>query len=204
VTAFLEKPTRDADIVTDQINAGCYVFQRSVIDRIPAGRVVSVERETFPELLESDALVSGVVDSGYWLDLGTPLAFVQGSRDLVLGRAPSPAVPNTGDALIMDGAVIAPDAHITGGSTIGARARVDAGSRIDGSVVFDDAHIADGCTIVNSIIGFGARIGTACTLNGVVVGDGASIGAHNELLDGMRIWPNATIADLSMRFSSDR
>jgi mannose-1-phosphate guanylyltransferase len=204
VTAFLEKPTRDEDIVTDQINAGCYVFQRSVIDRIPAGRVVSVERETFPDLLASDARVSGVLDTGYWLDLGTPLAFVQGSRDLVLGRAPSPAVPRTGDALVMDGAVIASDAQISGGSTIGARARIGAGTRIDGSVIFDDAQISDGCTITNSIIGFGAQIGSACILNGVVVGDGATIGAHNELLDGMRIWPDATIADLSMRFSSDR
>lgn len=204
VTAFLEKPTQASDIVTDQINAGCYVFRRSVIDRIPAGRVVSVERETFPELLAGSEPVSGVVDTGYWLDLGTPLAFVQGSRDLVLGLAPSPAVAHSGEALVMDGAVVASDARITGGSTIGARARIGAGTSVDGSVIFDGAQIADGCTITNSIIGFGAQIGSACILNGVVVGDGATIGAHNELLDGMRIWPDATIADLSMRFSSDR
>ncbi len=51
VTAFLEKPKTDEEIVTNNINAGCYVFRRSVIDRIPAGRPVSVERETFPGLL---------------------------------------------------------------------------------------------------------------------------------------------------------
>ena len=55
------------------------------IDSIPTGRPVSVERETFPGLLGSGARVGGIVDRGYWLDLGTPLSFVQGSRDLVLG-----------------------------------------------------------------------------------------------------------------------
>lgn len=90
VTAFLEKPQTPEEIVTDQINAGAYVFRRSVIDTIPAGRPVSVERETFPDLLASGAHLQGMVDSTYWLDLGTPQAFVRGSADLVLGRAPSP------------------------------------------------------------------------------------------------------------------
>jgi mannose-1-phosphate guanylyltransferase len=45
VTAFLEKTE---DPPTDQINAGCYVFRREVIESIPEGRPVSVERETFP------------------------------------------------------------------------------------------------------------------------------------------------------------
>jgi NDP-sugar pyrophosphorylase family protein len=84
------------EIVTDLINAGCYVFSRSIIEQIPAGRVVSVERETFPGLLANKAVVRGVVDRGYWLDLGTPLAFVQGSCDLVRGLAPSPATGSMG------------------------------------------------------------------------------------------------------------
>jgi mannose-1-phosphate guanylyltransferase len=93
VKDFLEKPQTPEEIVTDQINAGCYVFARRVIDSIPTGRPVSVERETFPQLLESGALLTGVVDDGYWLDLGTPMDFVKGSADLVRGIAPSPALP---------------------------------------------------------------------------------------------------------------
>lgn len=89
VTAFLEKPQTPEEIVTDQINAGAYIFRRSVIDTIPEGRPVSVERETFPGLLASGAHLQGMVDSTYWLDLGTPQAFVRGSADLVMGRAPS-------------------------------------------------------------------------------------------------------------------
>ena len=90
VTAFLEKMPEP---VTNLINAGCYIFRRDVIDTIPTGRPVSVERETFPQLLASGATVMGYVDRADWLDLGTPAAFVQGSCDLVRGIAPSPALP---------------------------------------------------------------------------------------------------------------
>ncbi len=84
VTAFLEKTP---DPVTNRINAGCYVFRRAVIDAIPPGRVISVERQTFPGLIAAGAVIMGYPDSSYWLDVGTPEAFVRGSVDLVLGRA---------------------------------------------------------------------------------------------------------------------
>ncbi len=203
VTAFLEKPTSDEQIVTHNINAGCYVFKRSLIDSIPSGLPVSVERETFPQLLQSGALVTGVVDKGYWLDLGTPLAFVQGSCDLVLGAAPSPAVPRTGNALVLDGATVALDAQLRGGSVIGRDSVVGSGAIVSGTVVFDGALIHDDAHVVNSIIGAGAVIGAGTVLHGAVIGDGANIGAGNELLTGVRVWPGATIADGSVRFSSD-
>src|SRR3954451_19223422 len=107
VTAFLEKMP---DPVTNRINAGCYVFRRSVVDAIPAGRRVSVERETFPELVAGGAVVLGHVDQAYWLDVGTPAAYVRGSRDLVRGVMPSGAVPGPiGDRLVLDGASVADD-----------------------------------------------------------------------------------------------
>jgi len=203
VTAFLEKPTTDAEIVTHNINAGCYVFKRSVIDGIPAGRPVSVERETFPGLLADGALVTGVVDSGYWLDLGTPLSFVQGSCDLVLGKAPSPAVPEVGDYLALHDAQVADDAQVHSGSVIGRGVTVGAGAVVTGAVVFDGAQIAEGARVENSIVGVGAVIGADVVLRGAVIGDGAVIGRGNEFLDGVRVWPGAKIADGSVRFSSD-
>jgi len=203
VTAFLEKPTSAAEIVTDQINAGCYVFRRSVIDRIPAGRPVSVERETFPGLLADGALVTGVVDRGYWLDLGTPLSFVQGSCDLVSGNAPSPAVPSTGAALVLPGAHVDAAATVTGGSVIGRDAVVGPSAVVHGSVVFDGAEIAEGAQVTGSIVGVGAVIGAGSVIRGAVIGDGAVIGRGNELLDGVRVWPGAVLGDTAVRFSSD-
>nr|WP_202501246.1 NDP-sugar synthase [Streptomyces sp. SID5785] len=204
VTAFLEKPQTPEEIVTDQINAGAYVFRRSVIDTIPVGRPVSVERETFPGLLSAGAHLQGMVDSTYWLDLGTPQAFVRGSADLVMGRAPSPAVPGRrGDRLVLATAEVAADAKLTGGTVIGEHARVGEGARISGSAVLDGAVIEPGAVITDSLIGRGARVGARTVLTGAVVGDGAHVGADNELRDGVRVWCDAHLPDAAIRFSSD-
>ncbi|WP_329019833.1 NDP-sugar synthase [Streptomyces sp. NBC_00690] len=205
VTAFLEKPQTPEEIVTDQINAGAYVFRRSVIDSIPAGRPVSVERETFPELLAAGAHLQGMVDSTYWLDLGTPQAFVRGSADLVLGRAPSPAVPGRcGDRLVLESASVADDAKLTGGTVVCEDAVVHPGARIDGSVVLAGAVVEEGAVITSSLIGVGARIGARVALSGAVIGDGAVVGADNELRDGARVWCDATLPAGAVRFSSDQ
>ncbi|MFI1966990.1 sugar phosphate nucleotidyltransferase [Streptomyces pathocidini] len=204
VTAFLEKPQTPEEIVTDQINAGAYVFNRSVIDAIPTGRPVSVERETFPGLLEAGAHLQGMVDSTYWLDLGTPQAFVRGSADLVLGHAPSPAVPGRcGDRLVLEGAEIASDAKLTGGTVVGSGASVGAGARVHGSTVLDGATIEPGAQIHDSLIGAGARVGARTVLTDAVIGDGAQVGADNELKSGIRVWCDARIPSRAIRFSSD-
>ncbi len=205
VTAFLEKPSTPAEIVTDQINAGCYVFRREVIDRIPVGRPVSVEREIFPELLAAGARLQGVVDEGYWLDLGTPLAFVTGSADLVTGRAPSPAVPGPrGEFLVLIGAEVSPDAVLAGGTVVGAGANVAAGAQVIGSVLFDGAIVCADAVVRDSVIGSGAVIGVGATLDGAVVGDRAIIGPGNELIHGARVWPGMALGETAVRFSSDR
>ena len=205
VTQFLEKPTTPEEIVTDQINAGCYVFRRSLIDQIPTGRPVSVERETFPELLANDANVIGVVDEGYWLDLGTPLAFAKGSADLVLGHAPSPLLHGrTGPSCISASAIVAQSALLSGGTYVSADVHIGAQVHLDGTVVFAGARIEDGANITGSIIGEGAVIGTGVTLVNAVIADRAHIDAGNELISGARVWPDAHIAEGAIRFSSDR
>ncbi|MFF0561893.1 sugar phosphate nucleotidyltransferase [Streptomyces sp. NPDC004266] len=205
VTAFLEKPQTPEEIVTDQINAGAYVFKRSVIDSIPTGRPVSVERETFPELLSSGAHLQGMVDSTYWLDLGTPQAFVRGSADLVLGRAPSPAVPGRcGDRLVLPSARVAPDAKLTGGTVVGADAVVGEGARVTGSALLAGAIVEPGAVITDSLIGAGARIGARTVVSGAVIGDGAQVGPDNELREGVRIWCDTTLPAGAVRFSSDQ
>ncbi|WP_433571518.1 sugar phosphate nucleotidyltransferase [Streptomyces sp. CA-251247] len=205
VTAFLEKPQTPEEIVTDQINAGAYVFRRSVIDTIPSGRPVSVERETFPDLLSSGAHLQGMVDSTYWLDLGTPQAFVRGSTDLVMGRAPSPAVPGRcGDRLVLESATVAADAKLTGGTVVCEGATVHPGARVDGSVVLAGAVVEEGAVISASLIGERARVGARTVLSGTVVGDGATVGADNELRDGARVWCDAVLPAGAVRFSSDQ
>ncbi len=205
VTAFLEKPMTRREIVTQQVNAGCYVFTAAALRSIPAGRPVSVERETFPTLLAQGARLTGHVDQTYWLDVGTPAAFITGSCDLVTGIAPSPAVQATpGPALVLAGAEVAVDANLSGGTTVGAGARVGPGARVKASVLFDGAIVEEGASVRRSVLGRDARVGPGTVLDGVVLADGARIGAGNELRSGVRVWPGVEIPDGAVRFSSDR
>jgi len=201
VTAFLEKTPHP---VTNRINAGCYVFQRSVIDTIPEGRVVSVERETFPGLIESGELVLGYVEAAYWLDVGTPAAYIQGSRDLVLGRLESPAVPGPcGEHIALPGSVISAEAKVSGGSVVGEGAIVEAGAAVSGSILLDGCVVGPGATVTDSVVGPGARVAGGAVLHGVIVGDRAVVGPGNELLAGARLWPGVVLPESAVRFSSD-
>lgn len=202
VVAFLEKTE---DPPTDQINAGCYVFERNVIDRIPQGREVSVEREVFPALLaDGDCKIYGYVDASYWRDMGTPEDFVRGSADLVRGIAPSPALRgHRGEQLVHDGAAVSPGALLVGGTVVGRGAEIGPGTRLDGAVIFDGVRVEAGCVIERSIIGFGARIGPRALIRDGVIGDGADIGARCELLSGARVWPGVFLPDGGIRYSSD-
>ena len=201
VRAFLEK---SPEPVTDQINAGCYVFRRPVLEAIPAGRPVSVERETFPGLLAAGGVLLGYVDSTYWLDLGTPANFVQGCRDLVRGVAPSAAVPSApAEALVLPGATVADDAVVTGGTTVGARCSVGGGVRLDGAVLFDGSRIAAEAVVTNSVVGRDAVVGPGCVVEDAVLGDGVVLGARNELRAGVRLWPGVHLPPVAVRFSTD-
>ena len=199
VTAFLEKTPAPP---TDQVNAGCYVFRREVVEAIPSGRPVSVERETFPGLLRAGARLQGHVESSYWLDLGTPQAFVRGCADLVQGIAPTSALPGpTGTALMLDGAKVAASASCSDGTTVGRDVIVGDGSRVIGSVLMDGARVGDNVSITRSVVGPGAVVGDETVVRDAVVGDGVAVGAHCELLDGVRLWPGMVVPDGGLRFS---
>ncbi|MEE1666920.1 sugar phosphate nucleotidyltransferase [Streptomyces sp. NPDC003328] len=187
VLSFLEKPKTAEECVTDQINAGCYVFGRSVLDTIPADREVSVEQETFPQLVAEGRRVFGHTTEDYWRDLGTPLAFVHGSADLVTGKATSPLVETPADNLIHPTAVIDPTARVTGGSTIGPQAVVGPHVIIDRSIIGANVTVAEGARIRESVVDHDSSIGSESFLHEVVVGCHSHIGAQNELPAQLRL-----------------
>lgn len=204
VTAFLEKTP---DPVTNRINAGCYVFAREVIDQIPAGAVTSVERDTFPALIGAGAVVMGYVEQAYWLDVGTPEAFIQGSCDLVLGRLESPALRGRpgipGERLLLECGSVDAAASVGGGTVVSPGAVVEAGATVTGSVIFDGARVGPGAVITASVLGRDVRIGAGAVLDRAVIGDGASVASGNELRAGIRIWPGTDLGPTSVRFSTD-
>ena len=161
VTAFLEKMENP---ITNAINAGCYVFKPSVIQSIPVDTVVSVERQTFPELVSNHGKVFGFIDDSYWLDIGTPKALLKGSLDLVTGHADASALNSSNvehhgaEFLIIKGAVVDATARLDAGTCISAGAVIEADTYISGSIIEAGAHIGRGARISNCFVAAGAVI----------------------------------------------
>jgi mannose-1-phosphate guanylyltransferase len=220
VETFLEKP-RPEEIDTDLINAGLYVLEPEVLDLVPEGRAVSIEREVFPRLAEEGS-VYGTALPGYWLDVGTPESYLQAHRD-VLERSFRTAV---GDALGHDFTLVHPSAQVhpearlippvyvgpgavvERGARVGSLAvlaegsRLGAGSSIENAVVGARVDVGASCVVAGSIVGDGAQIGAGCAIRSLaVVGPGASIGAENELDHGLRIGAGQIIPDRALRFA---
>ena len=135
---------------TNIINAGCYIFNRAVIDEIPAGRVVSVERETFPVLLSRNARVAGFIDNSYWLDIGNPGALLKATRDLIEASGHQMAQGK--------GSTIDPAAVVDDGTYIGAQAIVGAGSQLHQCIIGEGATIGEKVQLTRTFVASGARI----------------------------------------------
>jgi len=135
---------------TKIINAGCYIFNRAIIDEIPADQVVSVERETFPALIARGASVVGFIDRSYWLDIGNPKALLKATKDLIEA---------TGyHSMQAKGSQIATDAQVDQGSYIGLGARIEAGARVQNSVIGDGATIGAGSRLTHVFVAAGYEV----------------------------------------------
>jgi mannose-1-phosphate guanylyltransferase len=178
VIQFVEKPPR-GEVPTDLINAGTYVFEPAVVDRIPAGRRVSVERETFPALVADRSLYARD-DGCYWIDTGTPCEYVQAQIDLVDGVRGAPVEG------IHRSAEVSADASVKR-AVVGARAVIAAGARVEAAVLLAGAGVEADAVVDGSVIGERAVVGSgAHVTGGSVVGDGHVVG-RGERLDGVRV-----------------
>lgn len=204
VVAFVEKPAPGA-VGASLVNAGTYVLEPSVLDRIPEGRRVSIEREVFPALAAAGT-VYGFSSPDYWTDTGTPLLYLQAQLDLISGRRRGPPAPGArsgangtwtlddarlgpgvrDNTFVGEGAQVALDASVQR-SVVGAGCRVDPGARITDSVLLAGSEVGKGAVVSRSILGRDARVGEGAELSGVtVIGDGYEVEA-GAVLDGARL-----------------
>jgi mannose-1-phosphate guanylyltransferase len=181
VTAFVEKPPRD-EAPTNQINAGTYVLEPSVLERIPTGGRVSIERETFPAMVRDGSLFARS-DDGYWLDTGTPAAYLQAHHDLVSGRRGHKLDANLrdrGDGVYLEG-VSTIDGEVIGPSVIFGGSTVAAGARVERSVVGAGSVIASGAEVVDSVLMDGGHVAANAKVAGSIMGPHATVGQRGDV-----------------------
>lgn len=172
VARFVEKPA-PGTAPSNLINAGTYVFEPSVLRRIPSGRKVSIERETFPAVVADHGLYALATDD-YWIDTGRPETYRQANFDVLDGRRRSLRCAGIEDGARVDSSATVEHSLVSRGAIVGARAR------IDGSVVLPSAVIDDDASVVDSIVM--GRVGRGSSVEGCVVGAEGAVDAGQNLV----------------------
>ncbi len=216
VKDFVEKPSPDR-IDTNLISAGAYVLEREILDLVPVDRNVSIEREVWPLLI--DAGLYGFPADAYWLDIGTPERYLQGTFDIIEGNVDTPVRERLGDgwlaiaegaqihgravppAVIERGVHVAPGAHVGSLVVLGENVRVGPGATVERSVILGGTEIGAGCVLRDCIVAAGCRVGQNSRIEGgAVLGEGVTVGADNTIARGARIFPGVNIPDAAIKF----
>ena len=180
VEAFIEKPAAGT-APSNWINAGTYVLEPAVLDRIPAGSRVSIERETFPAIVADRALF-GMHSDAYWIDAGTPEAYLQAHLDLIDGVRGEPEPSQSPLATVHADAVVTR-------SVLGPGVNIEAGAHVVDSVVMRNSRVGAGAQISRSILGAGSSVGEASRLSDLtIVGFSQAVAAGTESV-GQRFPP---------------
>jgi NDP-sugar pyrophosphorylase family protein len=190
VTAFIEKPAKGEE-PTDEINAGTYLLEPEILDFIPAGRSVSIERETFPAVIAAGKKLYAYTTSDYWIDLGRPEHYLAAHRDVLSGAMPLAVEPGIsgegGEALRGHPGIVAP-VHA------GAEVVVDASAVVGPNVVLGrDCSIGPGAVVRESVLWDRVSVGAGAFIEEAIVASGATIGPKAHVGRGSVIGHDVTI-----------
>jgi mannose-1-phosphate guanylyltransferase len=179
VERFVEKPPAGTQ-PSNLINAGTYVLEPSILDHIPLGHKLSIERVTFPAVAGDGGLFALATDD-YWIDTGTPDLYLQANLDLAAGRRPHDRCQAVVDAASVDATATVID------SVVSADVNVGAGATVSGSVLLDGARVGAGAKVVRSVVM--GEVGKGASVDRSVIGAGATVSAGEFMVDAKRPEP---------------
>ncbi len=176
ILAFREKP---ADAIPGTVNAGTYVLEPRALAEVPREVMVSIERETFPGLIERGERLYAFLSNGYWRDLGTPEAYLGAHFDALQGRVGGPyAQPLMGRGCRVD-----PGAMVGSLVVLGEEATVGAGAIVDRSVLHEGAAVAERARVEESILGPDVEIGPGAVVRSSLLAAGARVAPGAEVVE---------------------
>jgi mannose-1-phosphate guanylyltransferase len=216
VSEFVEKPS-PGTVDSNLISAGAYVLEREILDLVAADRNVSIEREVWPRLIDHG--LYGFSSDSYWLDIGTPERYLQGTFDILEGNVETAVRERLGSdwlaiedgaqaygkvappALLERGVQVAAGAHVGSLVVLARDVSIGAGSTVERAVVLEGTQIGEGCELRECIVAAGCRIGDGTSVTGgAVLGDGVIVGARNVIARGARIFPGVELPDGAIEF----
>jgi NDP-sugar pyrophosphorylase family protein len=201
VTAFVEKPKRE-EALTNEVNAGTYLLDPAVLDLIPDGRMVSIERETFPLVVAGAKPLYAHTTSDYWIDLGSPEAYLKAHRDIFDGKMPlgigqgvsgpgakvAPAESCTAPVYVGENVRIAPGSHVGPYAVLGDGCSIGANAVVRDSVLWDAVVVGEGAVVEGSIVASRARVGAEAAVKaGCVIGHDGIVGSGSRVEENARV-----------------
>lgn len=202
ITTFVEKPPKGEE-PTDEINAGTYLLEREILDVIPPGRMVSIERETFPQVIAQGKRLYAYTTSDYWLDIGRPEQYLAAHRDVLSGAMPlgiEPGISGESAGSLQRHPGIVPPVHAGADVVVDAKAKVGpnvalgascsigANAIVRDSVLWDRVSVGAGAIIEEAIVASGVTIGADARVStGSVIGHDVSIEPGTILEPGARL-----------------
>ena len=159
---------KTGEAVPGEINAGMYVLERSVLDLIPPGEEVSIERDVFPRLVGEG--LHGFRLDGYWMDIGTPQRYLEASWDILEGRVETRVQPTAPGMLVRAGAEVADGAAIGPRVVLGEDCRVELGATVRDSVLLEGCIVGENASVSGSILSSGVEVAAGASLEGAVLG----------------------------------
>jgi len=194
ILRFVEKPKIE-EAPSRRINAGVYVLERRVLDAIPRGREVSIEREIFPRLIAEGAGAYGLPLDGYWMDIGTPERYRQAHWDLLDGAYRLPEFP----------------AGAKSGIYAGRRVRIGKNVRLVPPLLLSDDVVVEDDAVVGpyAILGEGVRVGRGATVTRTILWRRARVGELSHLsetigCEGVETPPAYTVHAAILKVSRER
>lgn len=175
ITKFVEKPKAE-DAPSDLINAGAYLLEPQVLNYIETGKLVSMEKEIFPQVIDNTGRFFGYKFQGYWRDVGRISSYIS-VQSLLLEKQKKTFL--TGEQCDING--------LLQQSCTGNRVGVGKNTTIQSSILFDGVSVGTSASLDHCVIGEQVEIGDGCILRNVAVGDNEKIKSHTTLENAM-IW----------------
>lgn len=190
VKAFVEKPP-PGQAPTDWINAGTYVLEPAVLERIPPKINVSIERETFPRMLDARGNLYAMASDVYWIDIGTPDKYLAAHLDVMRGALGLPPVADAHEhepgVWVQPGAVIDPAARLVPPVLVGRDSVIGPGAWVSASSIGAGCTVGYGARVERSVLHDGARVGRAADVADSVLGVDVEVGEGSGVADAVLV-----------------
>ena len=175
IVGFVEKP-KPEDAPSNFINAGAYLLEPEVLDYIEAGRLISMEKEIFPQIIEDTERFFGFKFEGHWRDIGRISSYIDVHKFLMRKEKMENYV---GESPEIYGKL--------SDCCIGDNVYIGNNSKLNSVIVYDNARIEKDVVLQNCVVGENCKIGMSSDIKNTVLGDNETLN-ENSVLDNKAVW----------------